>query len=428
MTSPGLPPPSSSRPRLLAIAERLPRPDESAGSRRFLAILGHLTQLVEVDLWVERDETAGRTPLPAARVAADRDRLAAHGVRVLPTTWTALHDALVADRHETVWFEFHDMAARYLPVVRDRCPRAALIVDSVDVHFARLEAGVALGVVSRRLARRVRRSELSAYRAADAVVVVSSEDGALLSRQPDMPPVVHVPICVTIRQRDARPRPPEALFVGHFRHAPNLDGLQWFVQQIWPTVRMRRADAQLTVIGSYPTADVHALATTPGISVLGYVPSLDESLDRAAVAIAPLRYGAGMKGKVTDALAAGLPVVTTTVGAQGLDITSGTHAIVADDPAEFATAVVEMFDDARRAAAIGLAGQQLVESACGAPAVRAALANVLPSARVAAAARRSTPAPAHRLRWLWVVSRYTWSTWARILARRWDNMRPHSRA
>src|SRR5690606_4514163 len=122
----------------------------------------------------------------------------------------------------------------------------------------------------------------------------------------------------------------------HFRHDPNLDGVTWFVNEIWPGVRARHPAARLTVIGSYPTRAVHALGETAGVTVLGYVPDLEPHLDRAAVAIAPLRFGAGMKGKVTDAMAAGLPVVTTTIGAQGLDLVGGRHAWIADDADAFA--------------------------------------------------------------------------------------------
>ena len=382
-----------------------------------LAILRQLTSLVDVDLWVERDETTGRTPLPPARVQADRDRLATSGVRVLPATWRALDDALDAHAYETVLFEVYDMAARYLPVVRDQCPRAALIVDSVDVHFARFEAGASVGAVPWRLARRVRRAEIAAYRAADAVVVVSQADAGLLNGEPGMPPIISVPNCVTTRRRAVIARRPEALFVGHFRHAPNLDGLRWFVRHAWPSVRARRPDAQLTVIGSYPTADVRELGQTPGVTVLGYVPVLDEALDRAAVAIAPLRYGAGMKGKVTDALAAGLPVVTTSVGAQGLDIISGRHALVADEPAAFAAAVVDLFDDPDHAAAIGLAGQQLVDLTCGPSAIEAALGTLLESARAARVRAPRSRRRGRRLRRLRLACRHWGWTRARGLAR-----------
>lgn len=377
MLFPVLGPTSRARSRVLAIAERLPRPDESSGSCRFRAILRHLARHAQVELWVERDETCGRSPLRPDRVAADRAHLADLGVHVWPSTWRDFRRAITEAPSALVLFEVYDMAARYLPVVRDAQPGASLVIDSVDVHFARLATGVRLGTVSAARARKVRRTETAAYGAADAVIVVSSEDAGVLSAEPHMPPIIVVPNSVTLRPRARVAREPEALFVGHFRHAPNLDGLQWFVREIWPRVRQQRADARLTVIGSYPSADVIALGGSHGVNVLGYVQNLQPFVDRAAVAVAPLRFGAGMKGKVTDALAAGLPVVTTTVGAQGLDIVHGAHAMVTDDPDAFADAVTMLCADAARADAMGRAGQHLVDRCCGPEAMTAALGELM---------------------------------------------------
>lgn len=340
-------------------------------------MLTQLARVADVALWVERDEAAGRTPLPTTRVEGDRRRLENLGVRVLPYSFTALRRTLEDGRHDTVLFEAYEIAARYLQVVRDQRPGAALIVDSVDVHFARLAAGAAVGAVSTRSVRRVHRAEIGAYRAADAVIVVSAEDADALRTVPGVPAVVRVPNCVTVRPRISLARAPEALFVGHFNHAPNLDGLRWFVRDIWPLVRLRRPDARLTVIGSHATADVRALGRVPGVDVLGYVADLEPYLARAAAAVAPLRYGAGMKGKVTDAMAAGIPVVTTTVGAQGLDIESGRHALVADDAAAFADALERIFDDPDTAARLGLAGQTHVGRLCGPDALAEALRPLL---------------------------------------------------
>jgi glycosyltransferase involved in cell wall biosynthesis len=359
------------------IAERLPRPDISSGSARFLSILTEAARFADIDLWVERDEAGGWTPLPAARVAADRERLADLGIRVHPSTWQALRRSLSLTDFDAVLLEFYDVAARYLPLVRDLQPCATIVVDTVDVHFARLAAGVPLGAVSPRMARRVRRAETAIYRAADALIAVSDADAAILAAEPGMPPIVCVPTLVTPRPRLPRPRQPEAIFVGHFQHAPNLDGLTWFVRDVWPSVRRRHPAACLTIVGSHASADVHALAATPGVSVLGYVPDLAPLMDRAMVALAPLRYGAGMKGKVTDALAAGVPVVTTTIGAQGLDLVHGRDALIADAPDAFAEAVSALFDDPARAAAIGLAGQAVVARRCSPDTVAGVLGPLL---------------------------------------------------
>ncbi len=402
------------RPRLLAIAERLPRPDESSGSCRFLAILTQLARIAHVDLWVELDESEGSTPLPVPRVAADRQRLENLGVRVLPCTWRAFRRAMATERYDTVFFEFYHVAARYLPVVRHEQREAALVVDSVDLHFSRLQAGVAIGTVDPAWAREVHLAETATYRAADGVVVVSTEEASVLGREPGMPAIVCVPNCVTIRPRVPQTREAEAVFVGHFHHAPNLDGLTWFVREAWPRVRQRHPDARLTVIGSYPSAAVHALGDVPGVVVLGYVPDLEPHLDRAAAAIAPLRFGAGMKGKVTDALAAGLPVVTTPIGAQGLDLVHGRHAWVAGDPDAFADALADVFDDPVGAAAVGGAGQNYISQVCGPDAIAASLDTLVQLPRRASRATDGMTAPGRRL----LLARMALGYWRTTRARR----------
>ncbi len=276
------------------------------------------------------------------------------------------------------------MAARYLPIVRDRLPDARLVIDSVDVHFARLAAGAGIGAVQRQMVEHMRKRETSAYRRADAVLVVSREDEATLAALSGMPPLVFVPNIVVPRPRKERLRASEAIFVGHFHHAPNVDGISWFVRDVWPRVRARHPAARVAVIGSYAPAEVRALGTVPGVEVLGYVADLEAHLDRAAVAIAPLRYGAGMKGKVTDAMAGGLPVVSTSTGAQGLGAVAGRDLLVADQPDAFASALGDLFDHPDRAAAIGLAGQRLVSALCSPERVAGtmrALVDAAPSSR-----------------------------------------------
>ncbi|MGE3277343.1 MAG: glycosyltransferase [Vicinamibacterales bacterium] len=403
-------PTSRSRPRLLVVSERLPRPDESSGSCRFLTILEHLAAAADVDLWIELDETTGQMPLPPSRVEADRARLTSLGIDVLPCTWTAFRRAVARRQYDIVFFEFYAMAGRYLEVVRDLCPRAAAVVDSVDVHFARLASGVALGTVPGQWANEVREAELATYRAADLVIAVSADDADLLRGETGLPPIVCVPNLVRLRPRTRRTRGPDALFVGHFHHAPNLDGLRWFCADVWPGVRERRPDATLCVIGSYARDEVHALGRTPGVRILGYVPDLTPHLDAAAASIAPLRFGAGMKGKVTDAMAAGLPVVTTPVGAQGLDLIPGTHAFVAEDAQAFGDALVQAFSNPQAADAMGLAGQAHVSRICGPEAAARALSAVL-------TARRGNPAGAPRPHPRWrrakLALRHRWVALAR---------------
>jgi glycosyltransferase involved in cell wall biosynthesis len=285
---------------------------------------------------------------------------------VLSLGFSALRETLATVTYDAALFEFYHMAARYSPFVRDAQPPCRIVVDTVDVHFARLADGAAFGAESRKSAARTRSRELAAYRAADALIVTSGPDACVLASEGDLPPRWVVPIIVHVRPRAAGTRTRNALFVGHFDHAPNRDGLHWFVSAVWPSIVASCPEATLTVIGTRAPADIMGLSTTPGVRVLGYVHDLEPHLDRAAVVVAPLRYGAGMKGKVADAMAAGIPVVTTAIGAQGLGIVSGTHGLVADTAEAFSRAVCELFADPVRADDLGLAGQRHIAALCGA--------------------------------------------------------------
>jgi hypothetical protein len=165
--------------------------------------------------------------------------------------------------------------------------------------------------------------------------------------------------------------------LGGFGHPPNADGLFWFVQAIWPAIRSAVPKTRLTVVGSHPTPEVEALTQLEGIDVIGYAADLQPYLDSASLMVAPLRYGAGLKIKVTEALASRLAVVTTTVGAQGLDAVSGKQLLIADEPEEFAQRVIELLGNPERTEQIGRAGHDYITSTCSSKAIDASLDSML---------------------------------------------------
>jgi glycosyltransferase involved in cell wall biosynthesis len=130
-------------------------------------------------------------------------------------------------------------------------------------------------------------------------------------------------------------------------------------------VKSQVPEAKLTIVGSHPPEQVLKLAALEDVEVTGYVPETAIFLDRAALSVAPLRYGAGMKGKVAEAMAAGLPVVTTSIGSQGFGAVSGEHCIIADSAGDFAVAVIRLLKNPALAQSIGTAGQRLVAGICG---------------------------------------------------------------
>ena len=149
------------------------------------------------------------------------------------------------------------------------------------------------------------------------MIVLTAEDDEVLRGEAGIPRRFRIPNIVQLRDRPILERGPDVVFVGSFCHRPNVDAITWFVEDVWGLVRRRMPCASLKIIGDEATTEVRDLARRDGVELLGHVPELEPYLDRTAISIAPLRYGAGMKGKVSTALASGVPMVTTSVGAQG---------------------------------------------------------------------------------------------------------------
>jgi glycosyltransferase involved in cell wall biosynthesis len=359
--------------QVLVVAPQLPTPDRSAGYRRLFALLEMLARHHRVDLWIENDSLG----VQAEEIPRYRQLFETAGVRVLPSGWKSFAVALGKTLYDIGFFEFYSSAETHASEFRRRQPGARVIVDSVDVHFAREAAGAELGVGDTARVEETKRRELAAYRAAHAVIVVTDDDQRILKAEGNMPPIFLLPIVMPSRLRVSAPRAPELLFVGGFNHLPNLDGLSWFVKEVWPRVYESVPEAHLTIIGSNTPAEVTAFSSLPAVEVIGFVPDTNPYLDRAAVSIAPLRYGAGMKGKVVEAMACGLPVVTTSIGAQGINALSGEHLLLADNEADFAEALVGLLRDSERSEGIGLAGQTHIEELCGPESVERALEEML---------------------------------------------------
>jgi glycosyltransferase involved in cell wall biosynthesis len=152
------------------------------------------------------------------------------------------------------------------------------------------------------------------------------------------------------------------LFVGGFWHVPNGDAMLWFTEQIWPLIHAHAPDLVFRIAGADPTPEVLALGRQPGVEVLGHVPDLAPQFDRARVFVAPLRFGAGMKGKVGQSLVHGLPVVATPVGAEGMALEDGQHLLVAETAEEFADRVLTLLRDDALWGRLQLNGRALVKA------------------------------------------------------------------
>ena len=209
--------------------------------------------------------------------------------------------------------------------------------------------------------RRWRAWEHRALQICDRVVVCSDLDRDRLDRAPTVVPNCYRrPICPAGRDRD--PRAPLRIgFVGYLDYQPNFDAVRWFTDTILPRIRRDERDAEFHVIGE-ASVGLKDLSRRPGVHLRGFVPELEPELAKLSVLVAPIRFGGGTRFKIIEGFAHEIPVVTTTIGVEGIDARDGEHVLVRDDPARFARAVVELHRDLTLRTRLVAAAAQLYES------------------------------------------------------------------
>ncbi len=222
-----------------------------------------------------------------------------------------------------------------------------LVFDTVDLHYLREQRAAELENRPElaRLAEATRRQEIGLMRECDLTVVVSPVEQAILAHDA---PGVTVDVLSNVHEVYGCRAPfgarHDLVFVGGFRHPPNEDAVLWYAREVHPRVRAALPDVTLHVVGSEVTAAVQALAGD-GLIVHGFVDDLAPLMDRCRISIAPLRYGAGVKGKVNMAMSYGLPVVATPMAVEGMHVQVGEDVLVAADAEAFAIAVVALYRD-----------------------------------------------------------------------------------
>lgn len=236
---------------------------------------------------------------------------------------------------------------KHLQAVRKYAPQAKVLFYTHDLHYLRMlrEAALQNNSDKKTAALEMKQIELAAMRAVDASILVSpAEMEVLRTDLPDqklhvLPLILDIPgTDIPFSQRN------DIVFVGGFQHPPNIDAVQHFVAEVMPRLRPLLPGIRFFVVGSKPTAEIHALAGDDVI-ISGFIPDLTSYLNRMRVAVAPLRYGAGVKGKIGTAMAAGLPTVATELGAEGMGLTDGENIFVADDPQLYAEVIARLYKD-----------------------------------------------------------------------------------
>jgi GT2 family glycosyltransferase/glycosyltransferase involved in cell wall biosynthesis len=328
--------------RVLMIDATTPQPDHDSGSLRLVNCMrvlkseGHaVTFFADNRCWIEK-------------YTADLQQL---GVEVLwhpfmgdPVRWFRDNGA----RFHLVFISRHYVASAYIGLVRLHAPQATLVFDTVDLHYLReqREAELANRDDLMHAADATRTRELALIRSSDVTLVVSPVELELLRREA---PGSRVEVLSNVhevfgRRRDYAERE-GIVFMGGFAHPPNIDAVAWFARDVFPLVRDRLPGVTFHIVGSKPSDEVLALAGQPGVVVEGFVPDIAPFMDGCRLAVAPLRYGAGVKGKVNMSMSYGQPVIATPIAIEGMYAEAGRDVLVAGDAAGFAREIVRAYND-----------------------------------------------------------------------------------
>jgi GT2 family glycosyltransferase/glycosyltransferase involved in cell wall biosynthesis len=329
------------RGRVLVVDAMTPDPTRDSGSMRLCAML----ELLDRQGWSTAffpDDGRATSDEMAALGALGCEVLCKPWIPDLPH-WLSRHGR---DLHAVIMSR-HTVAGQYLGLVRQHAPQARLIFDTVDLHFLREEraARLAKSQTLMRQAETSRRSELALIDGADVTLVVSLHEKNLLS---ELAPQARVVVLSNIHQIQVGTSPhalrKDLVFIGGHGHPPNSDAIEWMARDILPRLRAAMPDIQVNVLGDMPEARRRELQT-PGLNFHGRVGELDSWLNGCLATLAPLRFGAGVKGKINTSMSHGVPVIATTLAVEGMQLHDGVDVLVADDAATFVAAVQRLQGD-----------------------------------------------------------------------------------
>ena len=327
---------------VLVVDAMTPDPSRDSGSLRLTAIL----RILDEQGW-----SVAFCPDDGRASASEIAALGALGCEVLCKPEIAnLPDWLRRHGHElhAVMLCRHTVAGQYASLVRRHAPQAKLLFDTVDLHFLREQraAEVSGSDAMRQQAESSRRSELALIEQADVSFVVSPHEQRLLK---ELLPSARVELLSNIHEVHGCHRPHgerrDLVFIGGFGHPPNADAMRWIAREILPRIRQSLPDMRLHVLGDIPDAMRHELAS-PGLEFHGRVPDLAPWLDSCLASLAPLRFGAGVKGKINMAMSYGVPVIATSIATEGMQLHDNVNALIAEQPQEFAMAAQRLMHDA----------------------------------------------------------------------------------
>jgi GT2 family glycosyltransferase/glycosyltransferase involved in cell wall biosynthesis len=332
------PPPG--RKNILVIDHHLPMPDRDSGSLRMFQILKLLHELGHRVTFIP-DNLADIPPYTAD--------LQKRGIKVVHHPYVRkVRDYLIAHGPEfdVVVLSRCQFARKHIADARTYAPQSRIIFDTVDLHFLReeREAGLTGDLEIRRKAQETKQWEYDLIDQSDETWVVSSAEQQMLQKElPDkslqlLSNIVDAPGSNTpfALRRDW-------LFIGGFQHPPNIDAVLFFLKEIYPLISEHLGDAKFYIIGDKAPPEIVALSNEK-IIVAGLQRDVRPFFESVRLSVAPLRYGAGVKGKINQSMGFGVPVIATSVAVEGTKLRDREEILLADTPEDFARALIELYE------------------------------------------------------------------------------------
>lgn len=357
------------RGRILVVDHSTPRPDQDSGSAstfsylQILARSGYKVTFAPFDLL-----NAGRYTKALRRLGIDA---------LSSPKWPSIYNVIetLGPRHDIILFYRAHVAVHLFDLARKAAPKTRIVFHPVDLHFLRMQRESALSNDASQIAAAadMRATELDLIRRANATIVVSTYEKDLLRTLVPGASVHQIPI---LREMPGTPstksgfgwlrdewaklrgkkRQPaslpvggfdgrrDILFIGGFGHTPNADAVRWFVREVWPRLLTRGFKERFVIVGSKIPSEISDLASD-SIDVRGYVEDLQPLFAGFRLSIAPLRFGGGIKGKIVTSLSHGVPVVATTIAAEGMQLVHNENILIADSPLDMADQILTACSD-----------------------------------------------------------------------------------
>ena len=327
--------------KILFLDHKIPTPDKDSGSFRIWQLLKILSKTYYILFWP--DNISEPTHYVLSLHNHRTEFISPFSRRRFLERYGKYFDLVILSRPKIL--------KKNIAYIKTHCLNAKLIFDTVDLHYVRTHRQAVIADNPddkdrlQKLAESYYALEISGVEQTDQTWVVAEEERkSLHDILPDadiriIPNIHPLPVIGEKSFNDTK----NILFVGGFDHHPNTDAVSFCAKEIWPLILKDIPSAKWIIIGANPPEEIRALSNQ-SILIKGFVPNLEPYLLGTRVFIAPLRYGAGMKGKIGQALSYGIPTVTTTIGAEGFPVT-GNEMIIADKPEDFASAVVSLYTD-----------------------------------------------------------------------------------